>query len=72
MVLLTPIAITKDNLNEAERIGEVQVARLPIAVRTPCEQLVAGSLSPQSTSDGPHATLSPQGAVALRRAAMPT
>ena len=26
LVLLTPIAITKDNLDEAERIGEVQVA----------------------------------------------
>ena len=24
LVLLTPIAITKDNLNEAERIGEVK------------------------------------------------
>jgi ABC-type sugar transport system substrate-binding protein len=24
IVLLTPIAITKDNINEAERIGEVQ------------------------------------------------
>jgi hypothetical protein len=24
LVLLTPVAITKDNINDAERIGEVQ------------------------------------------------
>ena len=24
LVLLTPVAITKDNINEAERLGEVQ------------------------------------------------